>query len=302
MSISLDALAVLDAIERRGSFAAAAEELHRVPSALTYIVKKLEQELGVSLFDRSGHRAALTVPGKTLLEEGRYLLMAADQLEKRVRRVATGWEADLRIALSDLIPPERLYPLIEEFFRQEGCITHLRLLTEVYGGSWDALVTGRAELAIGAPGEGPPGGGMVSQPLGVVEFDFVVAPDHPLARAPEPLHESLICRYRAVSAADSSRNLSPRTSGLITGQEVLTVPDIHAKRAAHQAGLGVGYLPRAMAREDALAGKLVIKRVEAPKPANQLLVAWPTGRSGRARQWFVAALARDSVKRALLGA
>lgn len=54
MRLTLDALQVLDAIERRGSFAAAAEALFRVPSAITYTVQKLEQDLTVPLFDRSG--------------------------------------------------------------------------------------------------------------------------------------------------------------------------------------------------------------------------------------------------------
>ena len=56
MRLTLDALTVLDAIDRNGSFAAAAEELHRVPSAMTYAVQKLEQDLGVSIFGRRGHR------------------------------------------------------------------------------------------------------------------------------------------------------------------------------------------------------------------------------------------------------
>ena len=47
--LSLDALQVLDAIERQGSFAAAAEALHRVPSAVTYAVQKLEQDLACLL-------------------------------------------------------------------------------------------------------------------------------------------------------------------------------------------------------------------------------------------------------------
>ncbi|HNB90291.1 MAG TPA: LysR family transcriptional regulator, partial [Plasticicumulans sp.] len=72
MRLTLDALAVLDAIARRGSFAAAADELHRVPSAITYTVHKLEQDLDVQVFDRSGHRARLTPVGETLLAEGRH--------------------------------------------------------------------------------------------------------------------------------------------------------------------------------------------------------------------------------------
>ena len=80
LKLSIEALEVIDAIARKGSFAAAAEALYRVPSALTYTVQKLESDLGVQLFDRSGHRATLTEAGAELLKEGRYLLEAAHAL------------------------------------------------------------------------------------------------------------------------------------------------------------------------------------------------------------------------------
>ena len=286
MRISLEALFIIDAISRKGSFAAAAEELHRVPSALTYNVQKLEQDLGVQLFNRSGHRAVLTEAGEELLREGRHLLQAADALEARVKRVATGYEAELRIAVSDLIPLRDFYPLVAAFYA-ESCGTRLRLLKEVYGGCWDALASGRADLAVGAPGEGPAGGGFASRVLGVIEFEFVVAPSHPLAVYSEPLSSEDIIRYRAISAADSSRNLPPRTSGLITGQDVLTVPDMAAKIEAHCQGLGVGYLPRYVAKQEAKAGRLMIKQVEAYKPEVQLFFAWRSNHQGRALQWWV---------------
>jgi DNA-binding transcriptional LysR family regulator len=54
MRLSLEALQVLDAIDRKGSFAAAAHELHRVPSAITYSVRQLEDGLGIEIFDRAG--------------------------------------------------------------------------------------------------------------------------------------------------------------------------------------------------------------------------------------------------------
>ena len=84
MKISLDSLVVLDAIARNGSFAGAAEELNRVPSAITYTVQKLEQDLDVMLFDRSRHRARLTEAGEALLREGRFLLRSAADLECRI--------------------------------------------------------------------------------------------------------------------------------------------------------------------------------------------------------------------------
>jgi len=161
MRLTLDALQVLDAIDRKGSFAAAAEALFRVPSAITYTVQKLEQDLAVQLFDRSGHKAVLTPAGQALLRDGRHLLRAAQLLESRVTRVATGYETELTIAVSDVIGVERLFPLLEDFYR-EPCGTEVKLISEVYGGSWDALQAGRADLSIGAPGEGPPGGWVCS--------------------------------------------------------------------------------------------------------------------------------------------
>ena len=61
--ITLDALSVLDAIERKKSFAAAGDELFRVPSAISYTVNKLEDDLGIALFDRSKRKAELTDVG-----------------------------------------------------------------------------------------------------------------------------------------------------------------------------------------------------------------------------------------------
>lgn len=286
MHLTLDALTVLEAIDRKGSFAAAAEELHRVPSAMTYAVQKLEQDLDVLLFDRRGHRAQLTEAGRQLLNEGRHLLHAAAEIEARVKRVATGYEVELRIAVDDVIPMERLYPLIRDFYR-EDCGTRLRILMEVYGGAWDALATRRADLVIGAPGEGPAGGGYATRPLGTVQWQFMVAPTHPLAQAPEPLRPEDILQYRSVAAADSSRNLPPRTSGLLSGQDVLTVPDMRYKIAFQCAGLGVGYLPVHMTRAEVAAGKLVIKQVIEPKPDAQGFIAWRSADRGRALRWFI---------------
>lgn len=286
MRLTLDALQVLDAIDRKGSFAAAAEALFRVPSAITYTVQKLEQDLAVQLFDRSGHKAVLTPAGQALLRDGRHLLRAAQRLESRVTRVATGYETELTIAVSDVIGVERLFPLLEDFYR-EPCGTEVKLISEVYGGSWDALQAGRADLSIGAPGEGPPGGGYAVRPMGLLEFAFAIAPNHPLAQISEPLSSETILQYRAISAADSSRHLAPRTSGLLTGQEVLSVPDMRAKLAAHIAGLGVGYLPVSLARQAVAAGQLVIKQVAEAKPSIPLHLAWRSDHSGRALAWFV---------------
>lgn len=287
--LTLEALAVLDAIDRRGSFAQAADELHRVPSALTYTVQKLEDDLGVKVYDRSGHRAKLTPAGAELLKEGRHLLRIATDLESRVKRVATGWETELVIAVDAIVSIAALYPIVSRFYRND-CGTRLRLLSETLGGTWDALAAGRADLVVGATGDAPVGGGFASQAMGTMRFVFVVAPGHPLAALPEPLAASDILAHRAVAVADSARNLPPRTTGLLSGQDVLTVPTMQAKLEAHRMGLGVGFLPEPLARVEAEAGRLLIRDVSEAKAELTLLLAWRSANRGRALAWWIDAV------------
>src|SRR5476649_2197336 len=134
MRLSLEALQVLDAIDRKGSFASAAEDLHRVPSAITYSVRQLEDGLGVELFDRTGHRAVLTDAGRELLGEGRRLLQAAADLECRVQQVAKGWESELRLAVDTLIGLDAVFALAQEFYEKQSG-TRLRIMQEVLGGT-----------------------------------------------------------------------------------------------------------------------------------------------------------------------
>ena len=94
-ALTPDALAMMDTIARTGSFAAAARELGKVPSALTYSVRQLEEALDVLLFDRSSRQAQLTAAGEELLHEGRRLLAEMAAVANRVQRVASGWETQL---------------------------------------------------------------------------------------------------------------------------------------------------------------------------------------------------------------
>lgn len=286
--LTLESIEVLDAIARKGSFAAAAESLFRVPSAITYTVRKLEEDLGVSLFNRTGHRATLTDAGAELLQEGRHLLQAANELEARVKRIATGIETELTIAISDALPMGTLLDLLEHFY-QQNFGTRIKVLNEVYGGVWDALMTGRADISIGAPGDGPAGGGYLSKMLCHLDFEFAVAAHHPLAALPDPLKNQDIVQYRSISAADSSRNLPPRTSGILKGQDVLTMPNMQSKLAAQIKGLGVGYLPKFLAQKHIASGELIIKQVTESKHEVPMYLAWRTSDKtmGKAQQWLL---------------
>jgi len=294
LKLSLDALQILDAIDRRGSFAAAGKALHKVPSTISYTVAKLEEDLGVQLFDRVGPRAHLTPAGEALLEEGRHLLRAARELEMRVRRVASGWEAELTVAVDSMFAPA----LLAEDVRAFNAVaeqTRMRLITESLSGTWEALLDRRADLLVGAAGEGPSGGGYVVEPMGVVRFVFAVSPSHPLAAAPEPLGREQLATHCAIAVADSARRLLPRTVGLLMGQETVTVPDMVSKFRLQCAGLGFGFLPEPYVQQAVRDGRLVIKQVEEPKPDETFWLAWRTGEEGAALRWWRERMQRPEV-------
>ena len=148
-AITIDALKVLDAIDRKGSFAGAANELFRVPSAISYTVQKLEEDLSVAIFDRTGHRAALTPAGRYLLEEGRSLLEAAETLAHTTQQVAKGWETRLRIGFNSLLPAECLFDTIRAFYAL-GVPVEVQLVEEVFAGSLPAIPKTRARRSCGS--------------------------------------------------------------------------------------------------------------------------------------------------------
>ncbi|MEO5845411.1 MAG: LysR substrate-binding domain-containing protein [Caldimonas sp.] len=323
-----EALTMMDAIARSGSFAGAARVLGKVPSALTYNVRQLEEALDVLLFDRRSRQATLTAAGRELLDEGRHLLEQMDAVANRVKRVATGWETQLGIAVDDVISRSTLLDLCSDFYAE--CTvraraprsapapaapaspppTRLRLRTEVMSGVWEALVTGQVDLAIGVGSERELPGGLAWKDLGALAFVFAVAPHHPLAGAREPLDDTEIVRHRAVAVADSAHRLAPMTVHLLAGQDVLTVNDMQAKIDALSRGVGCGFVPEPMAREAIAAGRLRVKRVQRAQPIVRLGYVWrvPAGRDGSARKaepglalrWWLERLDGATTRQALL--
>src|SRR3954470_19154938 len=129
-----DALALLDTVARTGSFAAAARELGLVPSAVTYRVRQVEDAMDVLLFDRSTRQARLTEAGTELLREGGRLLQEIDAVANRVKRVATGWESQLTLAVDTVISCSTMMELANAFC-DVAPTTRLRLRDEALTGT-----------------------------------------------------------------------------------------------------------------------------------------------------------------------
>lgn len=299
-----DALSMLQTIEATGSFAAAARVLNLVPSTLSYRVRQLEDALDVLLYDRSSRQAKPTPAGAELLREAARLLGEIDAVANRVKRVATGWEAQFTLSVDTIIVKSTLMELCEGFFAQSPP-TRLRLREETLSGTLEALTSGQADLAVGVGPDASVHVGVQTRSLGTAQFVYAVAPHHPLAQAPEPLSDALVQQHRAVAVADSVQRGAGLSFGILQGQDVFTVATMQAKLDAQLRGLGGGNVPLSMAAPYLASGRLVAKRTERPTRQADLYYAWRGGKSntqGRALQWWLQQLERPATRAALLDA
>lgn len=298
-----DALFMLQTIKEKGSFAAAARALNLVPSALTYRVRQIEDALDVLLFDRSSRQARPTAAGQELLREAGRLLQDMDAVANRVKRIATGWEAVLTVAVDSIVSRSAVMDLCEAFLNLNSP-TRLRIRHEALSGTMAALTSGQADLVLGVAIEHHLSADIQHRVLGEVPFVFVVAPHHPLAMAPEPLSDAQLVPHRMVAVADSVQRGSGMTIGLQGGQDVFTVPDVHSKLQAQLRGLGVGFLPQSLVAAPVQQGLLVVKRTDRFRTGT-VQAAWRDSRlspAGHALLWWTSQLDKATTRQALLSA
>lgn len=288
-AITLEALRVLDTIDKKGSFGAAAEALFKVPSALSYTIQKLESDLGIKLFDRSKQRAQLTAAGHLVLEQGRTLLQAASKLEDAVKQLESGWETALRIAKDSILANGPLFQLIHMFNQLDKQVS-IHITEEVLGGAWDALVADRCDLTLGASGELPKGV-FEYHLMGEAEFIFAVAPEHPLTLHKGPVDAAAIRAFPTIVVADSSLTSPLRSSGLLESRQTIRVANLAAKIEAHKLGIGIGFLPLHLSHHLVARGELVALPCSVPRPRIPLYMAWRKEHTGKALAWFVRACA-----------
>ena len=305
-ALTPESIGLIGAVHRAGSMAAAARELGVVPSALTYRIRQVEDALDVLLFDRSSRQARLTEAGKELLREGNRLLAELDAVANRVKRVATGWEPQLTLAIDSVISRTTVMELCEAFFALDPP-TRLRIREEALSGTLEALTSGQADLAIGVAIEPTVNASVQHKILGNIHFIYAVAPHHPLAQAPEPVTDAMLMPHRAVAVADSVQRGSGVTVGLMGGQNIFTVPGMQEKLDAQLRGLGGGFLPEYLARPHVIAGRLVQKQVQRAPRLISMSYAWrgtgdgaSGGIEGRALQWWLQQLGNPATRKALL--
>ncbi|MCZ2723354.1 LysR substrate-binding domain-containing protein [Marinomonas sp. 15G1-11] len=281
--LTLESLLVLDAIERRGSFAAAAEQLNKVPSALSYIVQKLEEQLGVTLFVRQGRRSVLTPAGQHLLEEGRKVLTAVSKITEQTQTIAHGWEPKIRIAIDSILDNEKIFNVMADFLYEHPSI-EIDIKEEVMNGTWEALIKDEVDLVIGAPEPIPSQQGLRAVKIDTLDLLLVVKANHPLLQYEQPLNKSDLRQFRTVVVHDSVKGEIPRSSNLIEESQHFFVSSVNQKIEAVLAGIGIGFLPKN--RIQPYLDKQLFIHLDFPEAVKKcdLFMAWKTVNHGKGLQ------------------
>lgn len=229
--------AVLSAVVDLGSYAKAAEALHRSQPAVSYAIANLQESLGTKLLEIRGRRAVLTSHGETLLKRARSVLREIETIEQMAQVLKRGWEPRLRLVVDAAFPRARLLEIVSE--AQGRCAdTQLQLEDAVLSGAEEAIIETTADIVVTTLV--PPG--VLGTWLMDVAFTAVAHPAHPLfALARELSADDLEPHMQAV-VRDSGR-LRPRDAGWLGSNSRCTVTSVETSLALVKAGLAFAWLP-----------------------------------------------------------
>ncbi|WP_306028331.1 LysR family transcriptional regulator [Stappia sp. MMSF_3263] len=254
-ALTLDQMRVFATVAETGSFRAAAARLGRVQSAVSHAIGNLEAQLGVELFDRSGHRPALTPEARSLLADTRAILLKVDKMRARARGLGDGVELGLTVALDPQAPQELVSRAMQEMQTAWPSVS-LRILTASLGEAVHALRESRCTLSVS--GVDIPDPGIERQTLTFVRRAAVVAASHPLARfaaESRPASSEELAEHVQVVVEDPS----PLTKGQdfdVLSPGTWRVADNATKHALILAGIGWGNLPLWLVERDLAEGRL----------------------------------------------
>lgn len=250
---TLDQLQVLLAVVDAGSFAGAARNLNRATSVISYSIANLEAQLGLTLFDREKTRKPqLTNAGRMVVAEARTVANGVDNLRARARGILQGLETELHLALDVLMPEDRVVDALTNFRVQFPTVT-LHLHTEALGAVTKLVLDGVATLGVSGPLETVERIERIG--IGSVRLIPVAAPQHPLAIAGR--NQPGAGREEVQLVLTDRSELTAGRDFAVFSTRTWRLADLGSKHMLLKAGIGWGYMPEPMIREDLATGRLV---------------------------------------------
>lgn len=249
--VSLDQWRAFIAVVETGGFMQAADQVHKTQSSVSYAVRKIEQLLEVSLFEKQGRKAVLTPAGEALYRRSKNLLERAGALEQGAARLGEDWDPELRLAVDIAYPTWALLHSMQRF-GDERPQTRIQLYETVLGGTDEALHKRAVDLAIST--HVPQG--FSGDALLRLRFIAAAHHDHPLHRLGRLLTLDDLREHRHLFIRDSAAQRTRESGGWLGADQRWTVSHKATQIAAACQGLGFAWFPEDSIRRELDDGSL----------------------------------------------
>ncbi|RUP76917.1 LysR family transcriptional regulator [Alteromonas sp. KS69] len=239
--------AVVDA----GGFNQAAALVHKSQSSVHHAVQKLENAIGVVLFENSGRKVKLSPQGELMYRRAAFVLNEAQKLEAVAASLQAGTETLLRIAVDIIFPSDLLYNVLSKV-SEEFPLLRIEIEETVLSGANSLLDSGNVDIAI-SPFPYPGG---FSEDLCEIDFAAVAHVDHPLHALDRALTLEDLKSHRQIVVRDSSAERKV-DAGWLGAEQRWTVSHIRTSVDMISQGLGFAWLPIAIIKKELEEGLLL---------------------------------------------
>jgi DNA-binding transcriptional LysR family regulator len=286
--VSLDQLRTFIAAADEGSFSAAGRRLRRAQSVVSQTLANLEGQLGVKLFDRSGHLPVLTDQGRALLADARAVAGDVDLLKARAKSLAGGLEPELSVAVDVMFPDAAFIDAVSAF-QKEFPATLLRFDIES-SAVIEPVLDGRCAIGVvGSWALVPPQ--LAHEALLTIRVPMIVSPQHPLATRRGRIPISVLAEHIQISHIDPSDLSRALGAARASYPKVWRLSHLGAKLAFLRAGFGFGSMPLHAIEADLANGALVEIMAEDAPPGGHVVEMGAVYRTdsppGPAGRWFI---------------
>ncbi len=267
--MDINQLEVLVAVAREKSFSRAGEVMHRTQPAISQAIRRLEKEIGETLFDRSSKDGTLTTAGEVLLEYAKQMLNLRQNAHSAIRELKNLHQGKVVISANEHTV-FCLLPIIEEFSRR-----HPLIKVEVKRGVASRIPTeiSAREVELGVISFKPKDESVKSIPVFTDQLVLIVSPEHRLAgrssvaisdlgieifiahNAPSPYREQVL---KAFDNHQVKLNISAE------------LPSLEAIKKLVEKGAGIALVPELTAQSEIDAGRLFALSVKELKLERQL--------------------------------
>ncbi|MDQ6983407.1 MAG: LysR family transcriptional regulator, partial [Ghiorsea sp.] len=251
----LEQLKYLQAIVEHGSFRAAASAVFRSQSSLSISIQKLEQELDIKLFTRNNYRPELTAEGKAIYKKAQHILNKSNDLKNLAEHLASGFEAEIRLAISGILPIEPILDVLNTL-DDDYPETRMNISVENLSGTMERLLDDDADIALTDSLD--PDVHLETLKLTCVDFVSVVPSQSEWANKADTLTEQDLEHETMIVVRDTSHHSKRVSKGILEGAPQWVVNDFSTKQRIICSGKGWGRMPLHLVADDIQQGRLTL--------------------------------------------